>query len=475
MPHGSKLIESPTKMPAPVQTAGVVLVAIGTAPVNLTEGIANVNTPILVKSWDEFEQKLGYSDNWEDYTLCEVADLAFKEFEVGPIVFINTLDPKVHKKATEPIALTVQNNKATIEAKGVLLSTLKLTANSATIAPTNYVAQFDNEGNVTVAFLSPQTNVTAEFDVIDPAQVTDNVVIGGYDVVTGKASGMECLNKVLPRLKLVPGLVIAPKFAKSPTVAAVLRSKVSNINGLFKAFALTDIDTEQASKYTDVEAYKNQHGYTGKYEAALWPLACKGSKIYHMSTQAACGILKLCRVNDDFPFESASNKPIKVDSIVVKKEDGYEEVDLEPNQAEVLNDQGIVTALNFINGWTLWGNNTAAFPHETDVKDKFHAVRIMHNYIGNTIILTTWADIDAPLNPVKLQSIVDKMNMWFNGLQGSGAILGGRVVALDADNPKDKLLAGKVKLRYYVGESVPIQEIDNVLEFDTGYYDTILS
>lgn len=473
MPHGSFLYESPTQKPSPIPTSGLVLVAVGTAPVNLTEGMGNVNTPILINSMPEYESKLGYSSDWSNYTLSEVADAAFNEFGVGPVVFINALDPTKHKKTHEPVTLTVENNRAVIDVKGILLSSLKLIADDSTISPIDYIASFNKSGNVTIAFLTNQTTVVAEFDVIDPSLVTEDDVIGGYDVDTGKASGIECLNKVLPRLKLIPGLVIAPGFSEKPNVAAVLRAKMSNINSYFKAFTLTDIDASQVKKHSDVESYKNEHGYTGILEAVMWPLAKLGSKVYRMSTQAACSMLQLCKQNNNFPYESASNKPLKIDSIVIKNDGGYEEVDLEPNQASVLNDQGVVTAINFINGWTLWGNNTAIYPNVDDVKDTFHSVRIMHNFIGNSIILNTWADVDGPIKPAKLQSIVDKMNIWMNGLQGAGVIIGGRVVALAEDNPKEQLLKGKVKIRYYVAESVPTQEIENVLEFDTNYYDTI--
>lgn len=475
MPHGSRLVESPTKKPTPIPTIGLTLVAIGTAPVNLTEGQKNVNTPVLINSMPEFQRQFGYSDDWNNFTLCEIADAAFNEFEVGPIVFINVLDPLEHKKTNTPVTLKIENNKATIDVKGVLLSSLKLISNDQTINPANYVAKFEENGHVSIAFLSNQTSVIAEFDVIDPTLVNESTVIGGYDVDTGKASGIECINKIIPRLKLIPGLVIAPKFSKNPSVAAVIRAKMSNINGYFKAFALSDIDTATVKKHTDAENYKNQNGYTGNLEAVLWPLAKLNNKIYHLSTQAACTILKLCKLNNNFPYESASNKPIKVDSIGVQGTEGFEELDLEPTQAEILNDQGIVTAINFVNGWTLWGNNTAAYPNVDDVKEMFHAVRIMHNFIGNSIILNTWSDVDGPIKLSKLQSIVDKMNIWMNGLQGAGVIIGGRVVALPEDNPKEQLLTGKVKIRYYVAEYVPTQEIENILEFDTNYYDTLFS
>lgn len=474
MGRGSRVREVPTKPMMPTVAPGIVPVVFGTAPVNLTDGVDNINKPIKCESMEDFKKSFGYSDDWKNYTLCEFADSAFIQFGVAPVVFVNVLDPIVHKTSETEQTLTIESNKATVERKGVILSTLKLVANSTTlIANQDYIASFAEDGNVVIAFLTTQTSVIAEYDYIDPTKVTNEDVIGAYDVSTGKVSGMECINKVFPRLRLVPGLIVAPKYSQNPTVAAVMRAKATSVNVHFKSFALTDINTEQAKLYTAATEWKNTNNYTGIYEAVCWPLVALDEKVYHLSTQLACVIMKVCMKNNNFPYESASNKPIPVNKIVVKTATGLEEVELEPNQAEVLNRQGIVTAINFVNGFVPWGNNTAAYPNVTDIKDKFHATRLMHNFIGNTIVLTTWTYIDGPIRRRLIDTVVDTMNMWMNGLQGEEAIIGGRVEARAEDNPTQQLLDGKVVFRYYVAESTPTEEIENILEVDTTYYNSI--
>ncbi len=112
-----------------------------------------------------------------------------------------------------------------------------------------------------------------------------------------------------------------------------------------------------------------------------------GEEVYHLSTQAAGLICKVDAQYDDLPYVSPSNKNIQATGAV--NDDG-KEVALGPDQAAYLNGEGIVTALNFIGGWKLWGNRTAAYPGVTDVKDTFIPIRRMFNWIGNTIILTFW-------------------------------------------------------------------------------------
>ena len=75
------------------------IVAFGTAPVNQLEDPASaVNKPIIAYTYAEAVSKIGYSTNFEKYTLSEVIKVAFGIYGVAPVVFINVLDPAKHKK-----------------------------------------------------------------------------------------------------------------------------------------------------------------------------------------------------------------------------------------------------------------------------------------------------------------------------------------------------------------------------------------
>ena len=76
----------------------------GTAPVHLVEdGAKNVNKPIVCNNMSDVRKYLGYSDNWADYTLCEAAYMHFERKGIGPVIFINVLDPATHTAATSTI------------------------------------------------------------------------------------------------------------------------------------------------------------------------------------------------------------------------------------------------------------------------------------------------------------------------------------------------------------------------------------
>ena len=82
-----------------VKATGTVPVYIGTAPIHQTASTENkVNVPILINSYSDFVTKMGESDDWDKYTLCEVAYAHFKNNiqAIAPFIVINMYDPTKH-------------------------------------------------------------------------------------------------------------------------------------------------------------------------------------------------------------------------------------------------------------------------------------------------------------------------------------------------------------------------------------------
>lgn len=475
--HGVYASEVPTSVISPVEATAGLQVVVGTAPINLAESSEYVNKPLLAYSYSEAVQALGFSTDWNDYTLCEVMDCAFSLYGVSPIVFINVLDPDKHQSAVDSVSVTLLNKKSVIADKGVLLDSLKVTADATNLNRNeDYTASFDDEGNVIISAIptgaipNNQQTLTVSYTKIDPSKVTPTDIIGGVDVNTGKLTGLELINSVFPKFGLVPGQILAPKFSKNPMVEAVMKAKAGNINTYFKAITLTDIDTTAANDYTKVSEWKNQNNYTASNEFPCWPKVALGDKEYHLSTQLASLIALTDSANDDTPYVSPSNKSLQINKAVL--EDGSEVV-LGPDQAAYLNGQGIVTALNFIGGWKAWGNRTGAYPSNTDVKDAFIPVRRMHNWVANSLILTTWQKVDDPTNKRLIDTIVDSINIWLNGLTAAGALIGGRVEFRKEENPITDLLNGTVRFHVFLAEPTPAENIEFVVEFDATYYNRL--
>lgn len=176
--------------------------------------------------------------------------------------------------------------------------------------------------------------------------------------------------------------------------------------------------------------------------------------------------------NGGCPAESPSNKSLQIDSAVLA--DGTVLL-LDIQQANYLNSNGIVTALNFIGGYVLWGNQTACFPADTDVKNYFISISRMFGWVANSLVLTYWSKVDMKMTRRLIDSIVDSVNIWLNGLVAEEKLLGGRVEFKEEENSTTALMAGKAVFHIYLTPPSPAQELDFVLEYDVEYVQAALT
>lgn len=465
--HGVRTQEAPTSIAPPVISLAGLPIYFGTAPVNLAKKPL-VNEPVLAYEYGEAVEKLGFSENFESYTLSEAMDLQFGKFKVGPAVFVNVLDPAKHKKEGS-LEVSVKDGTATIKQEGVLVESLKVKKieDEETIE-IEFEQEFDDDGFLNL-FIEKDGDYSIEYSALDPEAVTPSDIVGGVSQ-GGSYKGLELINHIFPLFRLVPGAIAAPKFSADSEVAAVMTAKSNNINGLFKAMALVDVSTEDVKDYTEVAAYKNDNNLTSTYQAVCWPKTKLGGKQYHLSTQMASVMLVTDADHEGVPYKSPSNENLQADGAVLS--DGTE-ITLGQDQAAYLNGQGIITPLNFIGGWKLWGNRTAAYPAVTDPKDSFIPIRRMFNYVQNNLILTYWQKVDDPTNRKLVESVVDTENINLNGMTAAGHILGGRVEFQETMNPETSLMDGSMKFKLYMTPPPPAREIVFDVEFDPRYLGTL--
>ncbi len=477
--HGIYTGEVPTSLVPMTQTDSGLIIAFGTAPVHLATAPAEVNTPVLCYTYAEAVAAFGYSDDWNKFTLCEVMKSQFALFNMAPVVFVNVLDKAKH------IAKMTQEECALIDHIGTitepaLLADIKVyaaTDGEALVADTDYTAAHDDNGNLIITALTGGALATADkayvtYTKLAPDNVAAADIIGGIDTVTGKAEGLELIDEIYPRFGLVPGIIIAPKWSKNINVAAVMKAKEHNICGHFNAISVCDIPTETVKTYTAAGEWKNQNIGADKDCVVCWPLLKQGDEVFHLSTQLASVMNYTDSQHDDIPSYSPSNKSLQANGACLL--DGTE-IYLNNAQAAYLNGQGVVTALNFIGGWKSWGNRTAAYPSNTDVKDSFISSRRMFNWIGNTLIITFWSKIDDPTNKRFIETIVDSANIWLNGLTAKGALSGGRVEFREDENTTTGLMDGIIYFHVYITPPSPAREIHFTQEYDPAYISTLFA
>ncbi len=472
--HGTSIREKDTSVTPPVQNIGGVQISVGIAPIHLAvDPTAVTNIPILANNKAEAEAKLGYSENFSKYTLCETMFASLDLSSVGPVVFINVLDPTVHKTAVTDANLAITKGAAVINDEGVLLSSVKIKSTDGTKTyekDKDYTISFNAADKPAITVLTggtigAATAAKVTYDKIDPSKVTKADIIGGYDSTSGKYKGLELLQQVYPRLGVVPGLITAPGFSQFPDVYAVMVAKAKSINGSFNADVVADVDTTVATKYEDVPTWKNDNGYTNARSIVLWPKSKIGTRILHASSVFAASQKALDATTEDVPANSLSNKSVAISGACLAN---GAEIYLDPIQGSYLNGHGIVTFINW-GGWKVWGNNTAAYPGTTDPKDRFINLRRLMNWWGNSFVVTFWNNIDDLTSTRLIEGIVDSENIRANGLVAAGYIAGASIEFREEDNPQTDILNGKIQFLTKIGGYTPAEHIVNTLEFDPTF------
>lgn len=469
--HGVYVREQETSLIAPVLGTSGLQVVIGTAPVNtLANPAASVNKPLLVNNYKEAVEAIGYNGDFEKYTLCEAVSASFSVVGTGPLILINVLDPATHKAAIAETDVTVSEGVATLAVEGALVSGLTVKSGTKTLAAgTDYTTGFNDDGTLNIILLATGEGAGAESlkvsgYKIDPSAVTAADIVGGVNVSTGEEKGMEVIRQIYPKYGMTPGILLAPRWSMEATVAAALQAKTKEINGVFKCSCIIDVSSKTggALKYSDVKTAKDAQGVSDANAYPVWLCGKVGDVVYSGSSLAAALTAYTDAVNDDTPNVSPSNKTLAISAACLL--DGTE-VLLDQEQANTVNSFGVATFLN-MNGFRLWGNNTAAYPGTTDPKDRWFSVRRFFNWSGNTFIQTYFQKVDEPANPRLIQAIVDSENVRGNGFVSRGVCARYEITFNEAENPTTSLLDGCITFHQYLTPYTPAEDIENILEFD---------
>lgn len=469
--HGVYTSEQATSMTAPVVGTAGLQVIVGTAPVNMVKNpAAAVNFPVLVHNYKEAVEAFGFDSDFEKYTICEAISANFSVVGTAPLVLINVLDPAKHTKALEETEVQVNSGIAVVESKGILAKDLKVMSEATELKEgTDYVLTFDDNGYANIAIVAGgaganATTLTVSGKTLDASMVTAEDIVGGVDTNTGAETGIEVVRQVYPRFSMTPGILLAPRFSMDATVAAALQAKTHEINGVFKATCIVDVDsrTSGATKYADVKEAKEGQAITDANAYPVWLFGKVGDVVYSGSALAGALTAYTDAVNDDTPNVSPSNKTLAISGACLA--DGTEVV-LDQDQANTVNSFGVATFLN-MNGFRLWGNNTAAYPGNTDPKDRWFSVRRFLNWAANTFILTYFQKVDAPANPRLIEAIVDSENVRGNGFVARGICARYEIEFNDDENTTADLLNGKLTFHQYITPYTPAEDIEDIIEFD---------
>lgn len=380
---------------------------------------------------------------------------------------VNVLNPTTNKTSVDETAMTVTDNQITLPLETIASSV----AVSGKTVNTDYSVFYTDEACV-IEFVEDTETATVTYDKVNTTDITKADIIGGVDTTTKRVTGLSLIEQVFPKYGIVPDLVICPGWSSDAEVAAVMSAKAEEINGLFEATAIIDVDTgatDGATSYTDVPTWKKEKNISGDNELLCWPLLKLSERVFHFSTQQACLMSSVDNDSDygnGTPCESASNKLLQADSMVLEDET---EVVLDYTQANYLNSNGIVTALNFIDGFVSWGDWMANYPASTDPTEYFYNESRMFKFVAATVILSYWKYTDRNMKRRLADAILQGINDWLAGLTHDESIYGGRVELNDGENTTSNLCAGKLGFRIHLGTEPPMVWQQYDIEYDSAY------
>jgi len=476
--HGVYTGEVPTSL-LPPRTVTQPIVAFGVAPVHLlADGVVRpVNKPVLCNSYPEFVAQLGWHDDVAAYTLCEVAKACFGLYGVGPLVCVNVFDPARHKTSvTAESAALDADGLATLAHPGLVADPLVKSQDGATtyVAGTDYSVDLV-EGTITReaggSILAGAT-IQVDYEYADPSKVLAADIIGGIDAGTGQRTGLELIHEIFPRLRLVPGHILAPGFSTQASVAIAMDAKCEGINSVFRAqCAWVDLDDALVTKYSDAPAAKELSNLTSENMAVGWVRPIVGGVEHHLSTHLCALSVLLDSETDGIPHRSASNQRLLIEGVRANGADLF----LGLPEANYLNGQGLITAINFDGGWKAWGSRTGIYPSVTDPKDAWLPIRRFFSWYSNHLILTYFQKVDWPIKRRLIQTIVDSENVYLNGLTSREIINGGRISFLEAENPVTDIMDGVLRFHVYLNPPAPARDLEFILEYDPSYLQALFS
>lgn len=494
MGHGISTVERATSV-NPINNADcAVPVIVGVAPINMGN-VANVNNAVLCNSFKEAVAEFGYIKNHNNtgFTISEAIDVLYNLYNVSSCIFINVLDPENHKKSVSEELQSFIDDELVIEHTGILKDSVQVMADivvtatstaGATASSTikkiyeegkDYDLSYnDLNGYMKIKLISggeveKGSEVKVSYDYLDASMVSVDDIVGGVDSNTNKRKGIEVIEELYGSTKKVGTIFLAPKFSSDNKVAIMLANKANKYGGLFSGIAICDIEDDTIKKYSDAVNVKLSKNLIDKNLIACWPKVQFAGTDYYMSIHLA-GIM--CQIDSDsgIPYQSPSNKVMKIDNIVNNRST----ITLSINESNFLNDNGICT-IRHLDGFYSWGNRTTVYPQVTDVKDNFIHNRRMFSFYNNTILLNNITKVDSAVNRRFIENMMDNIQYWLNGLVAGGYILGGRIEFVDSENLTTDLMNGKIVFNIYSTPAGVAEDIIYTMEYDPAYFSTLFS
>lgn len=467
--------------------AGTVAVYVGTAPVNLIRGYDDlniVNKPVKISNFRDAQIKVGYTDDWGSFTLCEAIAAHFNNplGNIGPIYVINALDPAVHKKTSDTTkSLTFTGGRAEFVSDKIILDTLTL---PDLVEGTDYSVDYSFVKNsVIITSLDTSDPITgtvvATYTEVDDSLVDADDIIGGA-TSGGVYTGLGALQLLYLTDFAIANLVAAPGWSQIPEVYNALVTAATKINGHWDAFVLADIplvtdDTVPAAVDTIAlaQAWKTTNGYTNERSKVCWPMVENNvGQYFHLSTMATLELMRADFTHNSVPMETCGNKAIPAlkQYFGTSTNQGFDQ-----STANELTQKGITTAVSWAGRFVLWGNHTAAYTYGADVDPRsIFDVSIRMLFYKLNDFQREWAhDIDKPMTrALKDRILVREQEKLDNDVRMGGFIGTPKIMFIELENSTTDMMNGDFRFDMLATPTTPLKSATIYISYtDAGFSD----
>lgn len=427
-------------------SVATVPIYVGTAPVGtVAGGAARVNVPVLIKSFADAVARLGYSEDWESFTLCEAMHAHFTLYGVAPVIFINVFDPTVHvpsEGATGSAALTPANGRLTISSASRIV--LDSVAIEGKVKGTDYTIAYDWQTEIIhIVEMRPgalgasELNVT--WSVCDPSAVKDSDVVGETDG-EGVNTGVYAVRSVYQQTGCVPSLLLAPGYSEHKEVHDAMVRAATDVNGHWQMMLFTDIPIlygETQMTLTGAASWKQQNGYSTPYEKVHFPrFKTLDGRIYHLSVLECAIKQQVDAGTGGIPYRTASNTElISAQGLFFGADTLCVDDDV---LSQKLNRNGITTAAYVGGAWVLWGAHMADYSGGTGVQESAaDTTRMMMIYLCNDFQRRRAREVDMPMTRTRLNAIAFEEQAILDALVSAGALIYGKVEVASSGSDGD--------------------------------------
>lgn len=434
---------------------------------------AYVNKPILLESYKDVASLGIYSDDWETYTLEEAIHAHFMNGDsVGPVVLINMLNPKTHinnSQTSSVITLSKEGKSYVgyVEDPLCCIDDIAITGESVTFNEGEVEYKYDGD-TIKIIITKNDLSVDSVTVAYKPIKFTTTDIT--EEDFTNAVNSVE---DVEPVTGLLPTILTAPKFSSKPEHHDIMIQKaIEKAGRKWNIICVTDIPaTKSVETYQKAIEWKKTNQYNSKLEKVCWLSGGNGDKIYCGSTLWTFAMQMTDFNNGGTPHKSPSNEMINIDRTVL--EDGTV-IFLKEYQANEMNKVGISTFNLVKRQFRTWGAHMGNYDfskldlsvlNSIKPEDRFDAQIRMNHYILNYLQYHYISEIDQSFKKSDIDSIVNSVQAWLDGLVNEGKLLYAKVNFDTASNPIEQIENGDLIFDFEVTYAITAKSITFRLQY----------